>query len=118
MVHNRLEVSPKPWSYSYTDYFGCTVTDAGFENASHARSAPAGIAPGLLAAFSDMTRLIAAGDPLIQDAVTFARLGLAVVAESMAMTYAPRPTSASRSTNAAPMPCAVCATRSKATYRA
>lgn len=26
VVHNRLEVSPKPWTYSYTDYFGCPVT--------------------------------------------------------------------------------------------
>jgi transglutaminase-like putative cysteine protease len=25
VVHNRLDVSPKPWTYSYTDYFGCQV---------------------------------------------------------------------------------------------
>lgn len=26
VVHNRLEVTPKPWTYTYTDYFGCPVT--------------------------------------------------------------------------------------------
>ncbi|KRB73386.1 hypothetical protein ASE01_21335 [Nocardioides sp. Root190] len=26
VVHHRLDVSPKPWTYTYTDYFGCTVT--------------------------------------------------------------------------------------------
>jgi transglutaminase-like putative cysteine protease len=26
VVHHRLDVSPKPWTYSYTDYFGCAVT--------------------------------------------------------------------------------------------
>lgn len=26
VVHHRLDVSPKPWTYGYTDYFGCPVT--------------------------------------------------------------------------------------------
>lgn len=26
VVHHRLDVSPKPWTYTYTDYFGCVVT--------------------------------------------------------------------------------------------
>ncbi len=26
VVHSRLDVSPKPWIHTYTDYFGCTVT--------------------------------------------------------------------------------------------
>jgi transglutaminase-like putative cysteine protease len=26
VVHSRLEVSPKPWTFSYTDYFGTAVT--------------------------------------------------------------------------------------------
>lgn len=26
VVHHRLDVSPKPWTYTYTDYFGCAVT--------------------------------------------------------------------------------------------
>ena len=26
VVHHRLDVSPKPWTYTYTDYFGTTVT--------------------------------------------------------------------------------------------
>lgn len=26
VVHHRIDVSPKPWTSTYTDYFGCTVT--------------------------------------------------------------------------------------------
>ncbi|MDN5745397.1 MAG: hypothetical protein L0H31_09780, partial [Nocardioidaceae bacterium] len=26
VVHHRLDVSPTPWTSTYTDYFGCTVT--------------------------------------------------------------------------------------------
>lgn len=26
VVHQRLDVSPQPWTYTYTDYFGCPVT--------------------------------------------------------------------------------------------
>ena len=26
VVHHRIDVTPKPWTSTYTDYFGCTVT--------------------------------------------------------------------------------------------